>query len=252
MTSLAPTGGEAARRLAVVVPAYDEEHRLPASLEKIAAYFASRPRTTWELIVVDDGSEDGTARAALNACSRLGLELRLIRHEVNQGKGAAVRTGALAAHADAVLVTDADLSTPIEELPKLEAALAAGAAVAIGSRALDPTLVRVSQPAYRVAMGKIFNLCVRLLCVGGIHDTQCGFKLFSREAALEVFSRTAVDRFAWDVEALLLARRLGYPVREIPVLWYHKEDSRVSLASGAQAYLDLLRIRRAVDRRLRR
>lgn len=234
--------------LSIVVPAFDEERRLPASLARIVEWLSGRiPPLAAEILVVDDGSSDGTARVAAEAASR-GVPVRVLTHAANRGKGAAVRTGVLAAEGRLVLVTDADLSTPIEEAEKL---LAAGAPVAIGSRAVDPSLVVERQPLYRVAMGKLFNLLVRLLCVGGIRDTQCGFKLFTRDAAREVFSRARVDRFAWDVEALLLARRLGYAIAEVPVLWFHKEDSRVSLGRGAQAYLDLLRIRRTVARTLR-
>lgn len=244
MTSNAPIEVD----LSIVVPAYDEEQRLPASLARIAAWVGGRtPALSTEVLVVDDGSADGTARVAGEAATAA-FPLRVIRHEVNRGKGAAVRTGVLASRGRWVLVTDADLSTPIEEVEKL---LAAGSPVAIGSRAVDPALVKEKQPLYRVLMGKLFNLLVRVLCVGGIRDTQCGFKLFSGEAAREVFSRSRVDRFAWDVEALLLSRRLGFRIAEVPVLWFHKEDSRVSLGGGAQAYLDLFRIRRAVARALR-
>jgi dolichyl-phosphate beta-glucosyltransferase len=225
---------------------------LPGSLEKLAAHFAANPPSSgWELIVVDDGSPDGTSRAAMETSRKLSLPLRLIAHETNRGKGAAVRTGTLAAAGDRILVTDADLSTPIGELAKLQAAIDAGASVAIGSRALDPGLVRQRQPLFRVAMGKFFNVCVRVFCVEGISDTQCGFKLFTWSASRDVFSRAQVDRFAWDVEALLLARRLGHRIDEVPVLWFNADESSVSLAKGAQAYLELLRIRRAVDRALR-
>ena len=237
--------------ISVAVPAFNEEPRLPASLEKLAAHFAATPPPSgWELIVVDDGSTDGTSRAALDASARLGLPLKLLRHEPNRGKGAAVRAGALASVGSRVLVTDADLSTPIGELAKLEQAIDAGAAVAIGSRALDPSLILERQPLYRVSMGKLFNVCVRTLCVSGIRDTQCGFKLFTRIAAHDVFSHAKVDRFAWDVEALLLARRLGHRIDEVPVLWSNADGSRVSFAGGAQAYFELLRIRRAVERSL--
>lgn len=234
--------------LSIVVPAFNEEQRLPASLSRIAAWLAARtPPLSAEVLVVDDGSADGTARVAQDSATPA-FPLRVLRHDANRGKGAAVRTGVLASRGRWVLVTDADLSTPIEEVEKL---LAAGTPVAIGSRAVDPALVKEKQPLYRVLMGKLFNLLVRVLCVGGIRDTQCGFKLFSREAGREVFSRSRVDRFAWDVEALLLSRRLGYRIAEVPVLWFHVEDSRVSLGGGAQAYLDLFRIRRTVARTLR-
>lgn len=232
--------------LSIVIPAFREEERLPSSLEKIARFLASEPElAATEVIVVDDGSPDRTGDCAAEEGRRLGLALRVIRLPRNRGKGFAVRTGVLAAAGDSILVSDADLSTPIEEWRKLEAA---GAPVAIGSRAIDETTVKVRQPFYRVAVGRLFNAVVRLLVVPGIADTQCGFKLFSRAAAREIFPRLAVDRFAWDVEALGVAGRLGYAVAEVPVLWFNSADSRVTLAGGAQAYLDLLRITLRVAR----
>ena len=235
--------------LSVVVPAFNESGRLPGSLERIGGFLAARqPPLDAEVIVVDDGSSDGTAEAAAEGGARLGLPLRVIRLPKNQGKGAAVRTGALAASGEWVLVTDADLSTPIEEVDRL---LAAGAPVAIGSRAVDESLVKVRQGLFRVASGKLFNRLVRLLAVPGVRDTQCGFKLFRRDAAQAVFTRAGVDRFAFDVEALLLARRLGYAIAEVPVLWFNSADSRVGLGGGLEAFVELFRIRRRVERALR-
>lgn len=236
-------------RLSIVVPAYREELRLPPSLEKIACHLRAHPALEAEVVVVDDGSPDRTASRAEAAGKELGLALRVVRFPVNRGKGAAVRAGALAAEGELVLVTDADLSTPIDEWEKLAAA---GTEVAIGSRAVDESLVKTPQPLYRRAAGKLFNRVVRLTAVPGIRDTQCGFKLFSRRAARDVFSRTTIDRFAWDVEALLLAHRLGYAIAEVPVLWFDSPDSRVGLGGGAQAYLDLFRIRWRVWRTLRK
>ncbi|MGE5346590.1 MAG: dolichyl-phosphate beta-glucosyltransferase [Acidithiobacillales bacterium] len=236
--------------LTVVIPAFNEETRLPASLEALAAFVAARAEpVSLEVIVVDDGSTDRTAARAAETGRRLGLDLAVLAHERNRGKGAAVRTGALAAGGEKILVSDADFSTPIGEWEKL---VASGAPVAIGSRAVDENLVKEPQAFYRVAMGKLFNRLVRLLAVPGIRDTQCGFKLFSREAARAVFSLATVDRFAWDVEALLLARKLGFAIAEVPVLWFNSPDSRVTLLSGLQATLELFRIRRRVARALRR
>ena len=242
-TQPAPSRAETARSVAlsIVIPAFNEEERLPASLGAISAYLAARPSAPRvEVLVVDDGSFDATAARAEDAGRRYGLDLRVLRLPRNSGKGSAVRTGCLEARGQSVLVTDADLSTPIYEWEKLAAA---HAPVAIGSRALDESLVKEEQPLYRKAMGKLFNRLVRLVAVPGIRDTQCGFKLFESAAAREIFSRAKVNRFAWDVEALLLARQLGYAIAEVPVLWFNSKDSRVTLFGGAQAYWDVIRIR---------
>jgi dolichyl-phosphate beta-glucosyltransferase len=235
--------------LSIVIPAFNEEKRLPASLESLAAFLSQRPMPlSAEIVVVDDGSSDRTAVRAEESGRRLGLRLRVVRLPKNRGKGAAVRAGALAADGASILVSDADFSTP---MPEWERLAAAGAPVAIGSRAVDETLVKERQPFFRVLAGKLFNRVVRIVAVPGIRDTQCGFKLFSREAAQAVFSRAGVDRFAWDVEALLLARKLGFPIAEVPVLWFNSADSRVTLWGGLQAYLDLFRIRVRVARALK-
>jgi dolichyl-phosphate beta-glucosyltransferase len=227
--------------LSIVIPAYNEEVRLPASLGALAAYLNGRGASiTADVIVVDDGSSDATAERARDAGRRYGLDVSVIPLPGNRGKGFAVRAGALAARGDVILVSDADFSTPVYEWEKLRAA---GTPVAIGSRAVDESLVKEKQPFFRQTMGKLFNRLVRLLLLPGIRDTQCGFKLFSREAAQEIFSRAVIDRFAYDVESLLIARRLGYAIAEVPVLWFNSPDTRVSLLRGAQAYWDLFRIR---------
>jgi len=242
-TQAAPARTEPAHGidLSIVIPAFNEEQRLPASLGAVSAYLAARPSAPRvEVLVVDDGSSDATASRAEDAARRHGLDLRVLRLPTNRGKGFAVRTGCLEAAGRFILVSDADFSTPIYEWEKLASA---NAPVAIGSRALDESLVKEHQSLARRTSGKLFNRIVRLLLVPGIRDTQCGFKLFSREAARAIFSRALVDRFAFDVEALLLARRLGYAIAEVPVLWFNSPDSRVTLVGGAQAYLELLRIR---------
>jgi len=244
--SHAPRGGEGPPRpvavpsLTIVIPAFREESRLPGSLERIASYLAREGRLgETELIVVDDGSPDGTGKVAEEAGLRLGLALRVIRLPRNRGKGCAVRTGLAAASGAWILVSDADLSTPIEEWAKLAAA---GSPIAIGSRAMDTSTVKVKQPLLRQAVGRLFNRLVRLLAVPGIQDTQCGFKLFERGAARRLLPFCTVDRFAWDVETLGVAQRLGIGVAEVPVLWFNSADTRVTLGGGAQAYLDLFRI----------
>jgi dolichyl-phosphate beta-glucosyltransferase len=230
-----------------VIPAYNEERRIPGALEDLARYLEAHPLDL-EVLVVDDGSIDRTAGRAEEMGRQLGLPLRVLRLPANRGKGAAVRAGVLAASGASVLVSDADFSTPIGEWEKLAAT---GAAVAIGSRALDDSLVKLRQPFFRQLSGKLFNRLVRLLAVPGIQDTQCGFKLFSTQAGRAVFERTKVDRFAFDVEALLIARHLGYRIVEVPVLWFNSDDSRVSLLGGLHAFLDLFRIAVSTRRRLR-
>ena len=235
--------------LSIVIPAYNEAARLPGSLEKLVATFTDAPPPgPYEIVVVDDGSSDGTAAAAREAGTRLGLPLRVLCLSPNQGKGAAVRAGVLDATGDWVLVSDADFSTPLSEWTKLAAA---GKPVAIGSRAVDRSLVKTPQPLFRVLSGMLFNRFVKLLAVPGIHDTQCGFKLFRRDAAQAVFSRAVENRFAFDVEALALARHLGFEIAEVPVLWFNSPDSRVSLLAGLSAFGELFRIGRRL-RRLRK
>jgi dolichyl-phosphate beta-glucosyltransferase len=223
--------------LSVVIPAYNEAARLPRTIEKVERFLAGRPH---EIVVVDDGSTDGTVEAA-RAAARGGLVV--LTNEGNRGKGYAVRRGMLAASAPRRLMSDADLSTPIEELARLESFLDRGYDVAIGSRALAGSRIEIRQPWYRENMGRVFNLCVRALAVPGLRDTQCGFKLFSARAAQAVFAAARLDGFSFDVEALFIARRLGYRIAEVPVVWRNDAATRVGLRGGFQAFPDLLRIR---------
>lgn len=214
----------------------NEAERLPRTLERIATHLGGR-RGTWEIVVVDDGSRDRTAERAEAAGATV------LRNEANRGKGYAVRRGMLAARGARRLMTDADLSTPIEELERLGARMDEGHDVVIGSRALPGARIEVRQPWYRENMGRLFNLFVRALAVPGVMDTQCGFKLFTAAAARDVFSAMRLDGFSFDVEALFLARRKGYRIAEVPVVWRNDAASRVSLVRGFLAFPDLLRIR---------
>ena len=224
--------------LSVVIPAYNEERRLPMTLSAILAYLRGRARP-FEVVVADDGSADGTACVARDA----GAEVRVLGLP-HRGKGAAVRAGVLASGGDLVLLTDADLSTPIAELDRLVAALE-GRDIAIGSRNVAGARVAVPQRVDRRVMGRAFNLLVQALLLPGVRDTQCGVKLFRRDAALAVFERCRSDGFAFDVEALALARRLGYRVAEVPVEWHNSRDSRVRpLVDVPRMFLELLAIRR--------
>lgn len=222
--------------LSVVIPAYNEERRLPPTLARIKEYLAPQPYTA-EIIVVNNASADRTREVA----EATGVQ---VLDEPRRGKGMAVRTGMLAARGEYVLFSDADLSTPIEEVEKLLAALRAGHQVAIGSRALPESEIVVHQPWYREMVGRIGNLLVRLLAVHGIADTQCGFKLYPREVAQRLFSAQRMTSISFDMEVLFLAQRLGLKIAEVPVVWVDNPDTRFNrLRDGLDALKDLLRIR---------
>ncbi len=228
--------------LSIIIPAYNEEQRIGKSLQAIVAYLQQQPYAA-EVIVVDDGSRDGTIDAvAPFGGGRPPVYVR--RNSQNRGKGFSVRHGFTQARGAYLLFCDADLSTPIAEVEKLLAALQEPAEIAIGSRALPESRVEVHQPWYRESMGRLFNRFVQVLAVPGIRDTQCGFKCFRREAALEICRRMTRERFGFDVEMLYLARRLGYRVREVPVIWRNSPESRVHILRDSLSMLgDLLRIR---------
>ena len=226
--------------LSIVIPAFNEERRLPATLDRILAFEKQSPISFREILVVDDGSRDGTA-ALVQA--RGGI-IRLLSNPGNRGKGYAVRNGMMAAAGEWILSTDADLSAPIEELGKLiDAARKENAVVAIGSRALNRKLVKVHQPMMREISGRAFNIVMRAVTGLPFRDTQCGFKLFQRDAAREIFPRQVEDGFSFDVEDLLIAQSLGLRSIEVPVEWSNVEGTKVSLAQGVKSFADLVRIR---------
>ncbi len=224
--------------LSVIIPAFNEAGRLPATLARVRDYLAARG-SSHEILVVDDGSTDGTERAA----RAQGEDVRVLRHAPNRGKGYAVRRGMLAATRVLRLMTDADLSTPIEELAKLEREIEQGFDVAIASRAVAGARIEVHQPAYREAMGRLFNVLVQALLLPGLADTQCGFKLFTAEAAQTAFGAARLDGFSFDVEALYVARRRGLRIAEVPVVWRNDAATRVGIGGGGAAFVDLVRIR---------
>jgi dolichyl-phosphate beta-glucosyltransferase len=228
----------------LVIPAYNERKRIEGCLRSVADWVRSRPGGwEWEVILVDDGSTDGTKGIARQLAAELGLTLQIRRHEANRGKGCALREGVLASRGDPVLVSDVDLSTPLTEWVKLAERLPTHP-VAIGSRALQEDLVRRKQPLYRRVLGKAGNLLVRIFAVPGIHDTQCGFKLFRGDVARDLFRLARVDGFAYDMEILFLARRRNLSIAEVPVLWFNSPESKVSLFHDALPTLwDLVRLR---------
>jgi dolichyl-phosphate beta-glucosyltransferase len=227
--------------LSIVIPAYNESSRLAATLPRILEYAAALGDSS-EVIVVDDGSTDGTAQVAAGM-GRGHLRVSVLRSALNRGKGASVRRGVLAAREDEIVITDADLSAPIEEVAKLRAGLAGGYDVAIGSRRLAGSDVQVRQPWLRGVASRGFSRLVSLCFLPGIHDTQCGFKAFRRPAAAAVFARQRLNGYAFDVEVLWLARRLGYRVVEIPIVWRDDPRTHLRLARDSLGMLvDLARL----------
>ncbi len=227
--------------LSIVIPAFNEERRLPQTLNRVRAFLASRPGS-YEVIVVDDGSTDGTAQL-VEKMSGDWPELRPLKNPGNRGKGYSVRHGMLEAAGEIVLFTDADLSAPIEEAVKLFAAMKTHDA-AIGSRNVDRSLIEVHQPKSREAAGILFNWAVRFILWLPYGDTQCGFKVFSRNRGRILFEQQRIERFGFDPELLFLARRHGLTVAEVPVRWAHDEGTRVHpLRDGLRMVFDVCRVR---------
>lgn len=233
--------------LSIVIPSYNEEKRLPLSLERIAEYLGVAGIESVEVLVVNDGSRDRTFEVAQQASElfeRIGVAYRVLENPGNRGKGYSVRHGMREARHDWVLFTDADLSAPIEEAAKLLEAVNAGEhTVAIGSRALDRSLIGVHQPLFREVSGRVFNLVVRIFTGLTLADTQCGFKLFSKQAARDVASRQQLERFGFDVEQLFVAKKMGHKIAEVPVRWNDVEGTTVGTLDGISAFADVWKVR---------
>ena len=228
--------------LSIVIPCYNEEERLPRTIEQIERYLEGKD-LAYELILVDDGSTDGT-RLVMDAAAERNRFVRLEALPRNRGKGRALAEGVAVARGAQILVTDADLSTPIEELEKLRAALDKGAGAAIASRALRASRVEVSQPIYRVLMGKAFNLLVQAVLLPGIWDTQCGFKLFRADVAHEAFAGLTTDGFGYDPEVLYRAKKRGVRIAEVPVVWRNSAPTKVSpIKSSLDMFKHVVRVR---------
>jgi dolichyl-phosphate beta-glucosyltransferase len=228
--------------LSIVVPAFDESSRLPGSLRRMREYFDDAGEE-YEVIVVDDGSGDDTYGASV-ALAHGWPQLKVLRFGRNRGKGAAVRAGMLAARGEHRLFSDADLSTPLEELPKLRSKLQGDVKVAIASRALAESQIDVHQQKRRELMGRTYNRLLQMLVLPGIHDSQCGFKVFTADAAVACFEPLRTTRFGFDAEVLLRAQAHGWKVVEVPVRWRHVEASRVnSVRDASRMLFDLVLLR---------
>lgn len=231
--------------LSIVIPAYNEEKRLPRALARLRDYFAARGASSadYEILVVDDGSRDATPKIAQDWTGLL-PSLRLVSNGRNRGKGYSVRHGMLEARGRLALFTDADLSSPMEELEKLLTAVRAGNQVAIGSRALDRSLIETHQSVLREVAGMIFNGFVRLFTGLPYHDTQCGFKIFVREPCRIIFEQQRIEGFGFDPEILFLAKRHGLRSAEVPVRWAHDPATKVRVVRDSlRMFGDLIYIR---------
>jgi dolichyl-phosphate beta-glucosyltransferase len=226
----------------IVIPAYNESARIRATLDCVLAHITHRGWDA-EVLVVNDGSHDETTQIVENYAAQH-PSLRLLQNPGNRGKGYSVRNGMLHASGEILLFSDADLSSPIEEADKLFAALEAGADVAIGSRWLRAELQTQRQSLLRQLFGRIFNFALRIVLGLPYHDTQCGFKAFTRRAAQAIFPRQHIERWGFDPEILFLARKFGMKVEEVPVEWGHSEGTRIHpLRDGIRMFVEMLRVR---------
>jgi len=229
--------------ISIIIAAYNEEQRIGKSLLKIKDYLNAQ-NLAYEIIVVDDGSTDSTRQVAKGYKANI-ANLKIVSYPTNKGKGYALRQGVFASIGEAVLLTDADLSTPIEELSHMLPLISSSEYdVVIGSRALKPETIIKKQPLWRQGMGKIFNKIVRFLVLEGFQDTQCGFKLFSGKVVRSLFKDACIDRFAYDVEILAMARKKSFKILEVPVKWINSPASKVHpIFDSLQMFLDLVKIR---------
>ena len=230
------------RTYSIVIPAYNESERITATLDKVLAYIAQEHWMA-EIVVVNDGSRDNTAEI-VRGYGQQNPAVRLVENPGNRGKGFSVRNGMLNSNGDILLFTDADLSSPIQEANKLFAALDQGADIAIGSRWLRAELQTKRQSLLRQVFGRVFNLCLRIILGLKFVDTQCGFKAFKREAAMQIFPRQRIERWGFDPESLYLARKARLRVDEIPVEWANDDRSKVNpVRDGFRMFGELLKVR---------
>lgn len=228
--------------LSVIIPAYNEEKRLPKTLEEIDKYL-SKQDYDYEILVVNDGSKDRTAQVTREMMPKI-KNLKLIDNKENNGKGYVVRQGMLEAKGEYRLFTDADNSTSIDQVEKMWPYFKSGYDIVIGSRDIKGAVIAVPQSWIRRRIGDIFNLMVQIICgLWGIWDTQCGFKGFTQRAVEAIFPRCKISRFAFDPEILVIAKKLDYNIKEIPIIWINAPDSTVKIKSMVKMGLDLTKIR---------
>lgn len=228
--------------LSVIIPAYNEVKRLPKTLAEIDKYLRKQDYN-YEIIVVNDGSKDGTAELVKKLASEI-KNLQLIDNEKNNGKGYVVRQGMLGAKGEYRLFTDADNSTSINQVEKMWPELKKGYDIVIGSRDVKGAVLDPPQPLYRRLLGEAFGFLAQVICgIWGIQDSQCGFKCFSKSATEDIFSRCKISRFAFDIEFLAIAKKLGYKIKEIPIVWKNDLESKVKFKSIFKMGLDLFKIR---------
>lgn len=226
----------------IVIPAYNEEIRIEATLDRVLEYVYAQ-KWDAEILVVNDGSRDATRDIILRYAAAHPM-LRLVDNPGNHGKGFSVRNGVLHSKGELIVFTDADMASPIEESEKLLAALERGADVAIGSRWLDSSLQTRKQPFYRRVLGRVFNLALRVILGMNYRDTQCGFKAFRRTAAQVIFPLQIIERWGFDPEIVFLALRLGFRVDEVAVKWAHQENTKINpIQDGFRMFTELLKIR---------
>jgi len=229
--------------ISLVIPAYNESKVIASTLNKSISYLSVQ-RYDYEIVVVDDGSTDNTADLVLEFCKQY-PKVKLIRNIKNKGKGFSVKRGVLFSKGNYIFFSDADLSTPIAEAENLLFYFSQGYDIVVGSRALKESRITLKQPWPRQGMGKFFNLLVRLLGLSGIKDTQCGFKCFSREVAQRVFRLQRFTGFSFDVEILYIGRALGYKIKDVPITWVNRVESRVGVFRDSFTMLiDLLKIKK--------
>jgi len=224
--------------LSIVIPCFNEEKRITQTLSKISSYLKNKG-INYEIILVDDGSKDKTL-----SCVEGFDNIIILKNERNRGKGYSVRRGVLEAKGEYILFSDADLSTPIEELERFLKEIGENDIV-IGSRASAESKIIIHQPWWREKMGKVFNILINLFIINGFKDTQCGFKLFRKEPAKKIFSLSKINGFAFDVEVILIAKRLGYRIKDLPVTWINSRESKVNpIIAPIKMIIELIKIKR--------